>query len=88
MVLPVAQVREMGALACATMAGVTSVAVPLVVVFVHMIADPQTDGNDHMFNVGNGEDAGWGNFLSNAVGGVAFAFSGQVKHPRICIDRS
>jgi len=75
--IPISQVRQLGALAVATVAGVTSIAVPLIIVFVHALTDPATEGNRTVVN----QDTEWAPFLSNLIGGVAFAFSGQVLFP-------
>ena len=94
--IPISQVRELGALAWATVAGVTSIAVPLIIVFVHAFTSPDYTGNSYVVN----HHTAWAPFLSNLIGtnappcatvspgpnwwvtgGVAFAFSGQVLFP-------
>eukprot|EP00656_Telonema_subtile_P007911 TRINITY_DN13713_c0_g1_i4.p1 TRINITY_DN13713_c0_g1~~TRINITY_DN13713_c0_g1_i4.p1 ORF type:complete len:464 (+),score=95.14 TRINITY_DN13713_c0_g1_i4:125-1516(+) len=57
--------------------GVTSIAVPLVIVFSHAISNKTPEGDDQAIN----SNTGWGHFCSNLVGGVVFAFSGQILFP-------
>eukprot|EP00658_Telonema_sp_P-2_P036804 TRINITY_DN2654_c0_g1_i3.p1 TRINITY_DN2654_c0_g1~~TRINITY_DN2654_c0_g1_i3.p1 ORF type:complete len:449 (-),score=135.02 TRINITY_DN2654_c0_g1_i3:410-1756(-) len=71
------QKRNLRELGWASIFGVTSIAVPLIIVFCHALSHETPKGDDKFINT----DTNWGKFCSNLVGGVVFAFSGQILFP-------
>eukprot|EP00656_Telonema_subtile_P016263 TRINITY_DN18579_c0_g1_i1.p1 TRINITY_DN18579_c0_g1~~TRINITY_DN18579_c0_g1_i1.p1 ORF type:complete len:468 (-),score=144.96 TRINITY_DN18579_c0_g1_i1:262-1665(-) len=71
------QVRSLEELGWTAVFGVSSIAVPIVIVFVHAATHPTYAGDDVLFN----HDTPWDKFLSNLVGGVVFAYAGQTLFP-------
>eukprot|EP00658_Telonema_sp_P-2_P067192 TRINITY_DN56126_c0_g4_i1.p1 TRINITY_DN56126_c0_g4~~TRINITY_DN56126_c0_g4_i1.p1 ORF type:complete len:302 (+),score=89.12 TRINITY_DN56126_c0_g4_i1:114-1019(+) len=71
------QVKSLEELGWTAVFGVSSITVPIVIVFIHAFVHEAPAGDDTLLNT----ETTWGACMSNLVGGVVFAYSGQILFP-------